>query len=120
MGTAIDEIEQESVKIELPEIKITMINTSAPAVEELADYDDEAIIKRSTEKHSCGHRHNGVKGYKKCQLPCLNSECLPKDSNPPSADELCAICYTCELGSMSCVKLGCGHVFHADCILQLL
>ena len=30
------------------------------------------------------------------------------------------MCFTSELGAQSCVQLGCGHVFHADCILQLV
>ena len=34
--------------------------------------------------------------------------------------ELCSICYTCELGEMACVRLSCGHVYHADCLTQLL
>ena len=34
--------------------------------------------------------------------------------------ELCGICYTCELGEEACVKLGCGHVFHANCVDMLM
>ena len=45
---------------------------------------------------------------------------------PPSvvesaaSTELCQICYTCELEEEPCVRLVCGHVFHANCILQML
>ena len=35
-------------------------------------------------------------------------------------DELCTICYTQELGVEHCTKLSCGHVFHTNCIVQLL
>ncbi len=29
---------------------------------------------------------------------------------------LCGICYTCELSEEPCVRLSCGHVFHANCV----
>ena len=35
-------------------------------------------------------------------------------------NELCGICFTCELGEEACVRLGCGHVFHANCVRLLL
>ena len=35
-------------------------------------------------------------------------------------NELCGICFTCELGEEACVRLGCGHVFHANCVKMLL
>ena len=35
-------------------------------------------------------------------------------------DELCKICYTQELGAEHCTKLSCGHIFHTNCIVQLL
>ena len=35
-------------------------------------------------------------------------------------DELCSICYTTELSEEPCVALECGHIFHANCIRQLL
>ena len=37
-----------------------------------------------------------------------------------AGNELCGICYTSELGEEPCVRLGCGHVFHANCMHQLL
>ena len=37
-----------------------------------------------------------------------------------NGDDLCAICYTSELREEPCVKLGCGHTFHSNCVLQLL
>mmetsp|Transcript_11582 Transcript_11582/g.14612 ORF Transcript_11582/g.14612 Transcript_11582/m.14612 type:complete len:178 (-) Transcript_11582:672-1205(-) len=44
-------------------------------------------------------------------------------SPPPlqiSGDDLCGICYTSELVTEPCVRLICGHVFHAGCLHQLL
>ena len=38
----------------------------------------------------------------------------------PTHDELCNICYTCELREEPCVQLSCGHIFHANCVLELL
>ena len=35
-------------------------------------------------------------------------------------DELCTICYTEELGAAACTRLSCGHVFHTDCLVELL
>ena len=34
--------------------------------------------------------------------------------------ELCGICFTSELGEEPCVRLNCGHVFHANCVLMML
>ena len=43
----------------------------------------------------------------------------PQDHNP-AYDELCSICYTSELREEPCVTLGCGHIFHTECIRNLL
>ena len=32
-------------------------------------------------------------------------------------EDLCAICYTSELREEPCVRLGCGHIFHSNCVL---
>ena len=34
--------------------------------------------------------------------------------------ELCMICYTSELSAEPCVTLSCGHIFHTNCVNQLL
>ena len=34
--------------------------------------------------------------------------------------ELCGICYTSELGEEPCVRMTCGHLFHANCVLMML
>ena len=68
----------------------------------------------------CGHACYGVKGEKRC-LPCIEPSCAPLSyKGGQDADQLCGICYTSELGSEACSKLGCGHVFHTDCIINLL
>ena len=35
-------------------------------------------------------------------------------------NELGGICFTSELGDEPCVRLTCGHVFHANCMLMML
>ena len=50
-------------------------------------------------KHKdCGHRCLGVKDEEEC-LPCLHEDCQASATaaNLPSAEDLCNICYTCEL-----------------------
>mmetsp|Transcript_23783 Transcript_23783/g.29612 ORF Transcript_23783/g.29612 Transcript_23783/m.29612 type:complete len:133 (-) Transcript_23783:1087-1485(-) len=62
----------------------------------------------------------GVEGERHCP-PCLDPACADKHyKGGVNADELCGICYTTELGTEACSKLGCGHVFHTGCIVQLL
>ena len=70
----------------------------------------------------CGHKCAGVKDEDEC-LPCLEPECVDPAASAfdfPSPDELCNICYTCELREEPSVKLGCGHFFHANCLVELL
>ena len=43
----------------------------------------------------CGHKCYGVKNEEEC-LPCLAPSCT-NDTNLPARDDLCEICYTCEL-----------------------
>ena len=87
-----------------------------------SDYEEEeeeALIKRCRKIHACGHRCNGVSDEEDC-LPCLCEECHDEESRLPAAEELCTICWTSELEAEACVQLGCGHVFHANCVLKLL
>lgn len=88
----------------------------------------------------CGHACKGVDGETDC-LQCLKPECRERltqvalecvqDDNDrlyaeslnlinAGEDELCGICFTSELGSDPCVRLGCRHVFHAECLSQML
>ena len=70
---------------------------------------------------SCGHACKGVTKEKRC-LPCLKPACAEKSGHfeGVNEEELCTICYTCELGEEPCSQLSCGHVFHTNCLVQLL
>ena len=67
----------------------------------------------------CGHQCHGVIGETTC-LPCLDSACQLLTELNQSGDRLCPICYNSELQYKACVQLDCGHIFHADCILNRL
>ena len=66
----------------------------------------------------CGHKCGGVVQEKTC-LPCLEPACQTQNNARANKDDLCNICYTSELGSDPAVKLGCGHIFHAQCVRDL-
>ena len=69
---------------------------------------------------NCGHNCNGVAAEIKC-FPCLEPACASKHyKGDIDVNELCGICYTSELGAEACSKLGCGHVFHTGCLVNLL
>ena len=104
----------ELAQIEIPRIDIESIESSKCESE-----DDGRAIKRSKKIMACGHRSYGVKGEAEC-MPCLHPDCHEEGSRLPTSDELCAICYTCELEGEANVMLGCGHVFHAECVQSLL
>ena len=98
------------------------------SLEAVTNTDDSSMSETNVQLLSCemalecGHECKGVAGESSC-LACLNSQCIantPKHQAPLLASaaesELCGICYTCELGEEACVRLGCGHVFHANCV----
>ena len=65
----------------------------------------------------CGHKCGGV-AYETSCLPCLQQGC---NSGQQNLDDLCNICYTEELGEEPCIQLPvCNHLFHAQCIKNLL
>ena len=111
------------------QIKVPKLDIKAPEVEPLVmirtDNDanahgDDPIIPTCTKELSCGHQCFGVEDERKC-LPCLDPACAPKHfKGGINADELCHICYTSELGVEACSKLSCGHVFHTNCLVNLL
>ena len=67
-----------------------------------------------------------VKGVRVSQVVTPGSAVMimtPGYSRPPlagcsnqDADSFCNICWTETLGEAPCIQLGCGHVFHNDCI----
>ena len=91
------------------------------------EQEQESLFQISDHQHECGHRCYGVQG-ESLNMPCLHEECIEaaaesEASHVPQScahSELCGICYTSELGEEACVRLSCGHVFHANCIGMLL
>ena len=67
-------------------------------------------------KEGCKHSCCGVAHETRC-LPCLDPECI--EEGKVSKDDLCNICFTSELSTDPAVKLGCGHIFHAQCVRDL-
>jgi len=71
----------------------------------------------------CGHPCCGTKGEKKC-MPCLEPECIekmPEKLRPKeNKDDYCNICFCAGLGQAPCVHLECGHIFHIDCVKELV
>ena len=108
-----EEIKRDKAQVQPQDLKAAMDSNEHPeedAVQEILQ------CKRTKE---CGHQCTGAKGEEEC-LPCLDPSCLPDGSRLPPKDDLCSICYTSELGEEACVQLGCNHVFHANCVHQLL
>ena len=72
--------------------------------------------------HRCGHMCDGVAGETVCP-PCLEDDCSIHSGAAhqlPLRDSLCSICYTSELQDEPIVQLECGHIFHANCVKELL
>ena len=70
----------------------------------------------------CGHTCYGFRGESKC-LPCLNEECVNKNSEAThgaKGDDYCPICYTSGLGDAPSIMPQCGHICHLDCLLSRL
>lgn len=81
---------------------------------------------------ACGHPCRGFFGEEKC-LPCLNANCAEKAREEAKhnnmidwvhegidEDAFCSICWISGLGSEPCIKIGCGHVYHINCIKEIL
>ena len=87
-------------------------------------------------KLACGHQCKGFYGEEQC-LPCLNAECIVKANEDAhmcgdlskkqdlllegiDEDSYCTICWVSGLGTEPCIRLGCGHVFHLNCVKSIL
>jgi len=73
-----------------------------------------------TKTHACGHVCCGVRGEEPC-LPCLHG-CDNGGGHKPlsqSHEDPCDICFAF-LEEEPCVRVSCGHVFHARCARQIL
>ena len=66
---------------------------------------------------NCGHQCMGVAGDDKNCLPCLKVEC--RKGNQMTEQDECGICMEV-LGAAPCIKVCKRHVFHAECIAQLI
>lgn len=90
---------------------------------------------------ACGHACCGIRGEggvdKPC-LPCLIADCPSRErggaasassagavrshapAEMPGADDWCMICAVESLSAAPCLRLECGHVFHAHCVNEQL
>jgi len=85
-------------------------------VEDSVCMDDECrnnTLHGCMKQLACGHPCFGVVGEATC-LPCLNEDCVRPDAQ--NQEEFCNICWTSALRSQPCIKLECGHIFHAQCV----
>ena len=70
-------------------------------------------------KHqACRHKCSGVAGEANC-LPCLEIECAALTQTSNKFD-FCRLCVNGYLSNKPCVKLQCGHIVHANCLLEML
>lgn len=92
-------------------------DSPSPALERCCSSPD-CLRRRAafcTRTLDCGHACGGVRGEEAC-LPCFEG-C---SGVRLVADEDCAVCYTEGLTAAPCVRLGCGHAFHHECLLGVL
>ena len=68
-------------------------------------------------EHSCGHACGGCAGERAC-LPCLEPECRKEEEL--TKNDVCTICKSSTLGEQPSMQLACGHIFHADCVRQVV
>ncbi|CAI2362857.1 unnamed protein product [Moneuplotes crassus] len=72
--------------------------------------------------HDCGHPCKGFAGEEDC-LSCLHPDCVEENHRPTldqNDDTFCTICYISGLGEKPCIQLGCKHIFHVDCITEII
>ena len=66
---------------------------------EKAQFASQYLFRECKKCLPCGHICKGIAGESEC-LPCLNEECIraANDALTFAETELCAVCYTSELG----------------------
>ena len=90
--------------------------------EEVKEPESPQILPCQKLHERCGHMCDGVAGETVCP-PCLEDDCSIHSGAAhqlPLRDSLCSICYTCELSEEPIVQLTCGHIFHANCVKELM
>eukprot|EP00825_Cyclidium_porcatum_P039779 TRINITY_DN4898_c0_g1_i1.p1 TRINITY_DN4898_c0_g1~~TRINITY_DN4898_c0_g1_i1.p1 ORF type:complete len:436 (-),score=56.00 TRINITY_DN4898_c0_g1_i1:71-1378(-) len=96
--------------------------TKPQALQDLCEEPD--CIERSTlvctKILPCGHSCCGLKNETTCP-PCFLEKCKEKNQlQQQGEDDYCNICFVESLKSSPCVRFGCGHYFHYQCIKKRL
>ena len=92
-------------------VKKIMINTCVGSNNDINELEEEDKI--ADETLNCSNSCLDAPKERRCRKDARNFDGV-------DLDDLCTICYTTELGSDPCTRLSCGHVFHTECIVQLL
>lgn len=83
-----------------------------------ADFDCQQKLEAVCEKVlSCGHYCAEDVKHTACGS-CLHPGCVEADA--VSLDDFCSICWVEDLRTAAVTRLGCGHVFHTDCVISRL
>lgn len=72
--------------------------------------------------HDWGHPWKGFMDEEEC-LPCLHPDWVEADPEPTldqNDDTFCTIWYISGLGEKPWIKLGWNHIFHVDCIREII
>ena len=113
------EYDEENKEEEEKDIEVAI---SEVLGEEIKEPESPQILPCQKRHARCGHMCDGVAGEHVCP-PCLEDECSIQAGAAhqlPLRDSLCSICYTSELCEEPIVQLSCGHIFHANCVKQLM
>lgn len=66
----------------------------------------------------CGHFCAEDKKHASCGS-CLHPDCV-EEADGVTLDDFCSICWVEDLRTTAVTRLGCGHVFHTDCVVSRL
>jgi len=116
--------DQYKLRTANPPCKVCKKTISAPpdeaAKRDLTCRSDECmkmVYNLCTADASCKHPCTGMKGQ---TCICLRPSCIEAQGLTQEGGDFCNICWTDELEAGTCLKLGCGHVFHRHCVEQRL